>query len=138
MGLWILGFSASTLCVRGSSSCFTHMNLFEPQGQKPYLQTCAPSEDSDQPAHSRSLIRIFTGRMLDSQGCKVSPCGTFSYVSVHFYFYVRIRLLHSSTNLLSTRSCGAVYVRMSLICETNLFVLTLKVPNQIEEDDGLF
>ena len=32
----------------------------------------APSEDSDQPAHSRNLIRIFTGHILDSQGCKVS------------------------------------------------------------------
>ena len=26
------------------------------------IRTCAPSEDSDQPAHSRSLIRIFMGR----------------------------------------------------------------------------
>ena len=34
----------------------------------------APSEDSDQPAHSRSLTRIFTGRILDSQGRKVSSC----------------------------------------------------------------
>ena len=40
-----------------------------------YLWTCAPSEDSDQTAHSRSLIRIFTGRILDRQGCKVSSCG---------------------------------------------------------------
>ena len=30
---------------------------------------CA-SEDSDQTAHSRSLIRIFTERILDSEGCK--------------------------------------------------------------------
>ena len=36
---------------------------------------CAPSEDSDQTARMRSLIRVFTGRMLDSLGCKVSPCG---------------------------------------------------------------
>ena len=35
----------------------------------------APSEDSDQPAHSRSLIRIFTGRILESEGCKVCSCG---------------------------------------------------------------
>ena len=28
-----------------------------------YLRKCAPSEDSDQTAHSRSLIRIFTGRI---------------------------------------------------------------------------
>ena len=46
-----------------------------PHSQKTYLQTWAPSEDSDQPAHSRSLIRIFTGRFLDSQVCNVSLCG---------------------------------------------------------------
>ena len=43
----------------------------EPQRRKPYSRTCAPSEDSDQPARSRSLIRILTGRILDSQGCDV-------------------------------------------------------------------
>ena len=37
---------------------------------------CAkPSEDSDQTAHSRSLIQIFTGRILDSQNYEVSSCG---------------------------------------------------------------
>ena len=30
-----------------------------------------PSEDSDQPVHSRRLIRIFTGCILDSHCCKV-------------------------------------------------------------------
>ena len=39
---------------------------------KENVPTSAPSEDSDQPVHSRSLIRIFTGCMLDSQGYKVS------------------------------------------------------------------
>ena len=34
------------------------------------LRTYAPCEDSDQRAHSRSLIRIFTCHILDSQGCK--------------------------------------------------------------------
>ena len=37
------------------------------QRQKTNLRTCAPSENSDQPAHSRSLIRIFTGRILNSK-----------------------------------------------------------------------
>ena len=36
------------------------------------LRTCAPCEGSDQPARSRSLIRIVTGRILDNQGYKVS------------------------------------------------------------------
>ena len=31
-----------------------------------------PSDESDQPAHLHSLIRIFTEHILDSQGCKVS------------------------------------------------------------------
>ena len=30
----------------------------------------ASSEDSDQTAHSRSLIRILAGQILDRQGCK--------------------------------------------------------------------
>ena len=37
---------------------------FEPQRQKTHLRVCAPSEDSDQTAHSRSLIRIFNGPIL--------------------------------------------------------------------------
>ena len=35
----------------------------EPQRQK---TTCASNEDLDYPAHSRSLIRFFTVRILDS------------------------------------------------------------------------
>ena len=40
-----------------------------------YRRACAYSEDSDQPAQSRSLIWIFTMRLLDSQGCKISSYG---------------------------------------------------------------
>ena len=36
--------------------------------QKTFLQTSVPIEDSDQHAHSHSLIRIFIGRILDCQG----------------------------------------------------------------------
>ena len=43
---------------------------FQAQSQKTNLRTCAPSEDSDQPAHSRRLIRIFAERILDSRWCK--------------------------------------------------------------------
>ena len=39
------------------------------RSQKTYLRSCALSEDSDQPEHLHSLIRIFPGRVLDSQGC---------------------------------------------------------------------
>ena len=36
---------------------------FEPAHGKTYNKTCAISEDSDQPAHPRSLIRVFAVRM---------------------------------------------------------------------------
>ena len=41
----------------------------------PHPRACVPSDDSDQLAYSRSLIRIFIGRFSDSQGCKVSSSG---------------------------------------------------------------
>ena len=48
---------------------------YESQCQKTYLRKCAPSEDSDQRARSRSLISIITRRILGSQGFKFSSCG---------------------------------------------------------------
>ena len=42
----------------------------EPAHDKTYNKTCATSEDSDQPAHPRSLIRIFADRM-----CLLQPPG---------------------------------------------------------------
>ena len=36
---------------------------------------CAPSEDSDQPGHQPSLIRVFAVRSMGSKGPKLSSCG---------------------------------------------------------------
>ena len=36
---------------------------------------CAPSEDSDQPGHPPSLIRVFAVHSMDSWGPNVSSCG---------------------------------------------------------------
>ena len=47
----------------------------ETQREKTYLRPGSPRKDSDQLANLRSLIRIFTGRILDSLGCKFSSCG---------------------------------------------------------------
>ena len=38
-------------------------SLFEPGQDKTYNKPCTTSEDSDQHAHLRSLIRAFAGRM---------------------------------------------------------------------------
>ena len=47
---------------------FVRPKTCEQQRQKTYLRTCAHCEDSDQPMHSRTLNRIFTGHILDSHG----------------------------------------------------------------------
>ena len=36
---------------------------YQPRSQKTYLLTCAPKEDSNQPAHLRSLIWVFVVRL---------------------------------------------------------------------------
>ena len=41
----------------------SHFQSNGPQCEKTYLLTCAPNEDSNQPAHPRSLIRVFVVRM---------------------------------------------------------------------------
>ena len=45
---------------------------FEPAQDKTYNKPCVTSENSDQPAHPRSLIRVFTDRMclLRPPGCQ--------------------------------------------------------------------
>ena len=39
------------------------MKSFEPAHDKTNKMTCVPSEYSDQPAHTLSLIRVFAARM---------------------------------------------------------------------------
>ena len=51
------------------------MRAFEPPHDKTNKRTFAPSEDSDQPRHPPSLIRVFVVRSKDSQGSKASSCG---------------------------------------------------------------
>ena len=47
--------------------CTEHMNW---QRQKTYLRTCTRSEDSDQPAHSHSLIKLLIGAFWIAKGVK--------------------------------------------------------------------
>ena len=45
---------------------FSHLFLFEPAHDKIFKMKCAPSENSDQPEHPPSLIRVFAVRSLGS------------------------------------------------------------------------
>ena len=70
----------------------------EQKCQKTYLLTCAPSEDSDQPAHSRRLIGIFTVSIVDSQGCK---CFFFFF----FFFFFLMRTTKTLIRLRDSAGC---------------------------------
>ena len=64
------------------------LNINKPRRQKTYLRTSAPSEVSDWPVRSRSLIRIFTDRILDSQRWKVSSLGQRWLIWLHWWVFV--------------------------------------------------
>ena len=51
------------------------MILNKPVSSKMYKMACAPIEDSDQPAHTRSLISVFNGRPMGSQMSNVPSGG---------------------------------------------------------------
>ena len=40
----------------------------EPEHDKTHIITCAPHKDSDQPAHPRSLIRVFANALCIAKG----------------------------------------------------------------------
>ena len=78
-------FPASCQCLRSHQSNYietwteSHITakgneipVFEPQRQATCFGTCAPRVISDQPVLSHSLIRLITGRIWDSQRCKLS------------------------------------------------------------------
>ena len=71
-------YASRCLCWVGQST--SHLSTstwgtFEPQCQKTYLQKGASSDEPARPAHLRSVILIFTGRLLRYQA-KVLPTGT--------------------------------------------------------------
>ena len=72
---------------------------FEPRHDKTSKMTCAPSEDSDQPAHPPSLIRIFAVRFLYTDSEDADQTGRISLIWVfagrtsHFVGFVMLRLI---------------------------------------------
>ena len=62
------------LCTCSASDCTDSSVLTpnQPVTIQTYKLAYAPIEDSDQPAHSRSLVRVFDGRSVGSQGSNVS------------------------------------------------------------------
>ena len=67
---WFLG-------TKPKSMCFQNMIIvaIEPVFNIRHKLACTSIEDSDQPAHPRSLIRVFDERSMGSQGSNVSSGG---------------------------------------------------------------
>ena len=56
-------------------SSISHLvQTYEPEHYKSNKMTCAPSEDSDQPGHLPSLIRVFAVCFMGSVGLRASSC----------------------------------------------------------------
>ena len=64
----------SPSCLQGIPLYYANCLLTssEPQHEKTYRRTCTPYKDSDQPAHSYCLIRIFTGPILIAKDAEFS------------------------------------------------------------------
>ena len=82
-------------CFISWRSGFVSKVTTETQFQKRYLQTCAPSEDSYQPAHSRCLVRIFPRHIFNSQWCKVYSCRQRRFWSDHVDVQADLSLLRA-------------------------------------------
>ena len=65
--------SGSVRCLLGYDQY--HWTQNEPVSSEMYMLACAPIEDSDQPAHPRSLIRVFDRSSMGSLGSIVSSGG---------------------------------------------------------------
>ena len=72
-----LFFYVHGLRVPSEKQCHSPLTivLIEPPHDKTNKMACAPSEDSDQPGHPPSLIRVFVVRLMGSKGPKLSSCG---------------------------------------------------------------
>ena len=59
-------FFESLLRLASFYTYFKQVEEFEPHRDKTNKMACAPSEDSDQPGHPPSLIRVFAMCLMDS------------------------------------------------------------------------
>ena len=74
-----------------------------------------PSEDSDQPAHSRSLIKIFTGRILDSLGYKVFHAEYFDQTArMRKLIWDSVGRTYQTVHFLSLRLICSVRIQMDI------------------------
>ena len=97
--------------------------------QKSCLRTCALSEDSYQFAHLRRLIRIFTERILDSQGRKFSLCRQRRLLSdcADAQADLSLRWAHMSEGTFSDVAFQIMY-HAAVYCCTKGFVLLRSIP----------
>ena len=52
--------------IKSKGMFYFRSSVYEPPHDKTNKMACAPSEESDQPGHPSSLIRVFAVRSIDS------------------------------------------------------------------------
>ena len=94
------------LAMLGFNPSITHLAktqciIMSPEVGKTYLLKCTPNEDSNQPAHARSLIRVFVVGMKNFASLAIRKCAQWRFWSdcanaqadmnfrwAHFWWYV--------------------------------------------------
>ena len=99
------------------------------------------SKDSDKPAHSCSLLRIFTGRILDRQGCKVfhaaKECADLSEPSLgaHFRRYGFHDFLHVFSMVCSAVPCKTILAGLATVVSETIFCIRILTVNLSANED---
>ena len=62
-------------CITGYQTPYVILKIYESGYSISYQIACALSEDIDHPANSRSLVRVFAGHSVGSQGSNTSSGG---------------------------------------------------------------
>ena len=113
--------------------------------QRRLRSVCRPSEDSDQTAHSRSLIRVFAGHSVGSQGSKVSSGeqqriwsdyanvrADLSLCLVHLHF---CRLCCAPTRIYALKDWS---LEVTISCTANYKIARLIVKPVMQSHDCMF
>ena len=99
--------------------CSSLVLKYDPTHDKTSKMAWAPSEDSDHPGHSPSLIRVFVVRSMGSIGTKLSSCGQRWLWSVRMPGLIYLHWAHMSLYLIYIHKCIIFYTLIYVLGNIN-------------------
>ena len=121
------------------------INRYEPHRDKTNKMACAPSEDSDQPGHPPSLIRVFAVRLkkarilsyplsVEEKAQRFIPLGSWFLRRRHFSFWscILVRIIYTGL----TKSIFTAYIGLSLLVSDIDDFLPIKIHSKIKTTIG--